>query len=493
MIEQGKIGVGILTYKRPEYYSQVLNAIPKHKIDYLTIVNDGDKSYVNEKDGDTVILNKKQLGVSKSKNLILKSLIEIGKCEHLFIMEDDMIIKDKNVFSEYIKAANSTGIHHLCYEKCANNAENLKYSYELSNGVKIGFYTNPQAPFMYINAKLIEKLGYFDEKYMNAFEHIDFAYNLIKNKVAPPFWYFPDLLESENYIEPIKGSDENSSITNKQSYRENWNNSAEYFVEKWGHFTNAIPDAGKINLINSLVFLESRYSRKPLINKDHKLSIIIPYRNRQVAYRQIIPSLKKYIPRQIENFEIIIVEQNDNEPFNKGLLNNIGFTLAEGDYVCFHDVDLLPEIADYSYPIAPTHMSSHCSQFNYINIPDKIMGGVILFTKEDLLKVNGYSNEFNGWGKEDDDLYSRCEREGLKPYKHPFGKYYSVPHEHRLNSAIENELHLKNGSRFRDYNEGRLPKDYHKTDGISNVSSLVKNILIENIENNIKKALITIK
>ena len=48
----GKIGVGIITYNRPEYYSQVLKSIPRDRIDALIIVNDGKNSYVNELDGD---------------------------------------------------------------------------------------------------------------------------------------------------------------------------------------------------------------------------------------------------------------------------------------------------------------------------------------------------------------------------------------------------------------------------------------------------------
>jgi hypothetical protein len=52
-----------------------------------------------------------------------------------------------------------------------------------------------------MNSVLIKKFGYFDENYMNAFEHIDFAYNLIKLGIAPPFWYFPDISNSNDYLE----------------------------------------------------------------------------------------------------------------------------------------------------------------------------------------------------------------------------------------------------------------------------------------------------
>src|SRR4051794_941640 len=42
-------------------------------------------------------------------------------------------------------------------------------------------------------------------------------------------------------------------------------------------------------------------------------------------------------------------EQAGNLPFNRGFVNDAGFQAIapDVDYVCFHDVDLLPEEADY--------------------------------------------------------------------------------------------------------------------------------------------------
>jgi glycosyltransferase involved in cell wall biosynthesis len=484
-----RIGIGIITYNRPDYYKKVYDSIPKDCVDKIVIVNDGENVYVDPKDAEIVIHNNKQLGVAKSKNKALEKLRDLG-CEHIFLIEDDIIIKNPKVFEEYIKAANSTGIHHLCYEKVAGNEKSLKYVHEQPDGVKIGFYHNPQGAFMYINAQLIKKLGYFDENYINAFEHVDFAYNLIQKKVAPPFWYFPDLYNSEDYLTDIEGSSDNSSITNKEKYQENWQKSATHFTQKWGKFTNEIPDVGLKKLLLSLIHLQTNYSRKKIINQDKKLSIIVPYRDREQALNQLIPALQKYVSTQVENFEIIIVEQNNKNPFNKGLLNNVGFLQSSGDYVCFHDVDLIPEISDYSYPIKPSHISSHCSQFNYINIPDRIMGGVILFTKEHYKQVNGYSNEFNGWGKEDDDLYARCVKENLHPYKHPYGKFFSVPHAHRLNDPKENEYHLANGKRFREYESGILGEDYHKNDGLNKCKSLIKYLEVKSSQDNVTHYLV---
>lgn len=466
MKKYDKIGVGVLSYSRPDYYEQVISRIPRHRIDRLIVVNDGKNQYVKPKDGiDRIVYTKKQAGVSVCKNLILDYLIEEG-IEHIFLVEDDILIQDENVFDAYIENANTFGIHHLTFEKIAGNEETKKFEYISPNGCALSFMHSPQGAFMYLNAAIIKKIGKFDEKMFCAFEHIDLAYNLYKKNVYTPFWMFPDLLNSEKYLKPIEGSSEKSTITNIGQYKKNWEDAANVFIQKHGIFTNQIQHPTLQDLADSLMHLESTYSRKKLCNKGKKLSVVIPYRDRQESLDELIPKLKEYLDKQVDDYEILLVEQEDNKPFNKGLLNNIGFKLCKGDWVCLHDVDLVPEFSDYSYPKKPSHLSTFCSQFQYIENPDATMGGVITFTREHFEKVNGYSNECIFWGRDDTELAARCESAGLGIYKHPFGKYYSVPHPHRLDNSEEKEGHEENSKRFE---EKWKKNDNYLKDGLSNL------------------------
>lgn len=467
------IGVAILTYNRPDYFTQVYSYIPFHKIDELVVVNDGTNHYVpSPKTGQfdqtryQVIYGDKQNGIAWAKNRAAEYLVERG-CEHIFFIEDDVIIKNKDVFDVYIRHAQTFGIHHLNFLKVAGNEKTLRYHYIAPNGCSIGFYKNPQGAFSYYNAAIFKKLGFFDENYKNAFEHIDHEYTLVKNQVIPPFWYFPDVLDSEKYLKTIEGSDENSTITKKEQYKENWEKSAEHFIKKHGHFTNQIRDLSIKELEKSLQFLEINYSRKKEVNGDKKLSIIIPYRDRRIALEALIPKLTEYVSKQVKNFDISIVEQDDNEPFNKGLLNNLGVLLnPDSDYYCIHDVDLIPEFADYSYPENPSHMSKYCSQFNYIEDPAALMGGVVLFQKEHFFDVNGYPNDYVGWGKEDACLHHRVLQKGYGIYQHPFGRYYSVPHVHRLENPKEHEYHKINSEKWKNELDGVLKSE---DNGIKNI------------------------
>ena len=147
--------------------------------------------------------------------------------------------------------------------------------------------------------------------------------------------------------------------------------------------------------------------------KKNKLAIVVPYRNRQSHLQTFITYMKTYL--KDFSYEIIVVNQSDDKPFNRGKLLNIGAKYAienDFDYICFHDVDMLPKTADYSYPEYPTSLISELENkegnvfFNYF-------GGITLFKIDDFVAINGYSNDYWGWGYEDTDLFYRVTHSGL--------------------------------------------------------------------------------
>ena len=141
----------------------------------------------------------------------------------------------------------------------------------------------------------------------------------------------------------------------------------------------------------------------------HKLGIIVPYRDREQQLKRFLSHMKEYI-KDID-YEIFIVEQADDKPFNRGKLLNAGYKYAldKGcDYFVFHDVDMLPEDVDYSYSDKPLHLATHLQEHDYETTFFDYFGGVTMFTKEDFKTINGFSNEYWGWGFEDDDLLIRC-------------------------------------------------------------------------------------
>ena len=124
------------------------------------------------------------------------------------------------------------------------------------------------------------------------------------------------------------------------------------------------------------------------------------------------------------DYQIFIIEQSDDKPFNRGKLLNVGYKFAcdSGcDYFVFHDVDMLPEDVDYSYTDKPLHLATHLQEHDYETTFFDYFGGVTMFNKQDFELINGFSNEYWGWGFEDDDLLIRCLDSNLELDKQQIG------------------------------------------------------------------------
>lgn len=155
-----------------------------------------------------------------------------------------------------------------------------------------------------------------------------------------------------------------------------------------------------------------------------KLGVCVPYRNREEHLKVFIPEVTKYLESRGIDFCMYFCNQADDKLFNRGATKNIAakFAFEDGcDYIVWHDIDMIPEEgggADYSYPVEhPVHIATNISQMDYKLKYFEYFGGAVLFTKEQVDRTNGYSNEYWDWGMEDDDLFWRCYLEKLVDVK----------------------------------------------------------------------------
>jgi len=159
---------------------------------------------------------------------------------------------------------------------------------------------------------------------------------------------------------------------------------------------------------------------KEILIVKNKLAIIVPYRDRESHLEVFVPYMQEYLKEY--DYKIFVIEQSDSKPFNRGKLLNVGARIAikEGfDYFALHDVDMLPlKNVDYSYPETPIHLISKVDkEVPFIDY----FGGVTLFNVHDYKLINGYSNEYWGWGFEDDDLLYRCIQRNIPLDKVSYG------------------------------------------------------------------------
>lgn len=168
----------------------------------------------------------------------------------------------------------------------------------------------------------------------------------------------------------------------------------------------------------------------------HKVAIIIPYRDRDSHLRAFLHHMHPFLQKQQLDYAFFVVEQIQNQTFNRGKLLNIGFTEAmksyEWDCAIFHDVDLLPENDRnlYSCPDRPRHMSVAIDKFDYELPYKEIFGGVTAMRRDQFRNLNGYSNDYWGWGGEDDNMASRIELSRLQIERYPpeIARYKMIKH-----------------------------------------------------------------
>jgi len=240
-MQKNKIGVGIITCDREDFYikaSESLNKALQIYPDYETVtVNDGTNKLKYQPINliDTI----GRQGVGKAKNAALKFLIE-KDCEHIFLMEDDIEIVDSNVFNEYIKTANITGVKHLNYALHGNHNQDgygnpiIRKTVNYPDNTKIDLYPNLLGAFSYFHASVLDEVGLIDEEFYNAMEHVDHTYRIINAGYHPPFRWFADVHGSNKMLKDIVPDHQQSKIRNEANFQETFNKGLDLFIWKWG-------------------------------------------------------------------------------------------------------------------------------------------------------------------------------------------------------------------------------------------------------------------
>lgn len=234
------VGLGIVTYNRPDYFRQCVDAVMERLVDVVDVIyiyNDGsDEKYIDayneiiEPIKDKVVYNHPELnrGVAAAKNWCLEMMMEAG-CDYLFLLEDDIIIKSPDAINMYIAASLDTGIHHFMF---AHHGDGNKGG--LRGRLKTAeFYTNCIGAYTMYTRRAIEDCGYFDEEFKNAIEHIEHTNRIADKGYHPPLsWGYADVVLSNNWLEEIWGSIDGSSIRPRADWMDNIIAGLEYWKQK---------------------------------------------------------------------------------------------------------------------------------------------------------------------------------------------------------------------------------------------------------------------
>lgn len=156
--------------------------------------------------------------------------------------------------------------------------------------------------------------------------------------------------------------------------------------------------------------------RSPTDQQLKSLAIIVPFRDRFDELLQFVPHMTTFLNEQHIPHQIFVLNQVDRFRFNRASLINVGFlyTKHSFDYIAMHDVDLLPinKHLRYSYPKnGPFHVAAPDLHPKYHY--KSFVGGILLVNREQFQLMNGMSNQYWGWGLEDDEFFLRIRDAGL--------------------------------------------------------------------------------
>jgi len=145
------------------------------------------------------------------------------------------------------------------------------------------------------------------------------------------------------------------------------------------------------------------------------------------------------------------------------------------DCAIIQDIDYLPEEGvDYTYCDYPTQLSAEIDRYNWKTPYMASAGGIVAMNLGHWQQINGFGNDYFGWGGEDDELHHRLRLNGLL-----YGDCYPFCKKHDKNAGktgISIRRPKKGHGRF----SGKFMHSANHTKRITDSSAYAKNVKMLN-------------
>lgn len=467
------IGIGILSYNRPDSLKRLINSITKHTDLSKTTIFISDDGSKNQEVIDylvklskslrfCVLNNNENIGIAGNSNRLLQCL---KRFRYGIIMNDDVEIMGDGWEYFYPDAMKTTGLKHFIYREDGIYGCTIGSDYSFNGRTLLKSDCNPQGAILAFDTTVLDRIGYFNEDYGKyGMEHVDWSSKFFELKVNSIDGFFD-----------VSGSGRYFKLHNERS---------------------AVED--RMNKLSEARELHKR--RKATVRHDYTtrsavpaLSVVIPYRD-QDRSNSIITVIECMMGQLFPNVNIILSEHSRNpvinpadiipskyyhvaaepdEPFNKSKAFNYGVDKADDGILVLHDADMvvpnyyLLEVFKALSVNESCHIGKDVSYYNQsdtsrINREKRLFkpesferyvayyeGGSLACTKSYYSKIGGFLELYSGYGCEDCDFYHRLSTGGsflndrtmpLYHLWHPRSDKWQAYHE--KNAALEKSLKL---------------------------------------------------
>lgn len=329
------IGVGILSFNRPDSLKRLINSIKQHTDLSRTSIFVSDESDKNvdlawlANDPTITLIRGPRLGVAGNSNRLLKCL---DRFKYKLLLNDDVEVLGPGWESFYFSNMKKTGLHHFCYREPgvygAKEGELLN-----RGGVDLmATAEKPHGAVMAIHDSLFQKIGFFDEGFgLYGMEHVDWSERAAVSTKQKGFY-------------DVKGSNRFFRIHSDRS---------------------VVPDR-----VAHLGVAKQRYQnvrgKRTRVEASSKsdvpsMSVIIPFRDngRSESLASVVSNMRGM---RFPRLEIIVVEQDHRKSvspekispshyhhlaapkgqhFHKAIAFNKGVSHATHDHLILQDADIL--------------------------------------------------------------------------------------------------------------------------------------------------------
>ena len=196
------------------------------------------------------------------------------------------------------------------------------------------------------------------------------------------------------------------------------------------------------------------------LDYDNLEFVLLDYNSEDDLQEFVFSKLKKYIDSGILKY----YKTNLPTSFNMANAKNNAHYLAIGDIVCNLDADNYTG-KDFAFYInyvcnKNEHPIGSSKEKNLVNIllDDGDFGGRIFMFKRDFLSLGGYDESFVYWGFDDNDIYNRAVRYGLKSVGIPLCFLRAIRHKNNIRNINDQKNIHSNKTIFDGNNESEVVK-----------------------------------
>ena len=423
------IGVGILTYNRPDSLRCLINSIVAHTDLSRTTIFISDDGSTNTtqlalldellgRDDIVVLRNTEQIGVAGNSNRLLRCL---GRFKHKLLLNDDVEIINVGWDRFYFDAMVKTGMHHFCYRQAGIYGAAAGDAMVVRD-VKLEVVNEkPQGAVLALDADAIAKIGFFDTGFgQYGVEHVDWSTRLYKSGLQRAGFF--DVCGSADYF---RLHNEVSAVKDR--------------VDKLAKARKLLADMPERSYVPAC-----SASVVPVA------TCVIPFRvgiDRYDAINTVIGNIKA---QRYPCIEIILSEEDttskwpqdsltyryvftggkSDPSFNKSAAWNAGVAMSTSTKLILHDADMLAPASYFAKlsTILDEHEACHIgSRVLYIDkscteqicktdivdspICDRIVtyfqGGSLGCRTDAYWRIGGFAECFVGYGVEDVDFFIR--------------------------------------------------------------------------------------